>query len=92
MTRYEASEVFAHTSFLDGANATYLAELYALYEADPASVSEDWRNFFANLGDEAKIVIADAEGPSWGAWNRGRSWTDAAAAPPAAIAPAGALT
>ena len=92
MTRYEASEVFAHTSFLDGANATYLAELYALYEADPASVSEDWRNFFANLGDEAKNVIADAEGPSWGAWNRGRSWTDAAAALPAAIAPAGALT
>ena len=92
MTRYEASEVFAHTSFLDGANATYLAELYALYEADPASVSEDWRNFFANLGDEAKIVIADAEGPSWGAWNRGRSWTDAAASLPAAIAPAGALT
>ena len=92
MTRYEASEVFAHTSFLDGANATYLAELYALYEADPASVSEDWRNFFANLGDEAKNVIADAEGPSWGAWNRGPSWTDAAAALPAAIAPAGALT
>ena len=92
MTRYEASEVFAHTSFLDGANATYLAELYALYEADPDSVSEDWRNFFANLGDEAKHVIADAEGPSWGAWNRGPSWTDAAAALPAAIAPAGALT
>ncbi len=92
MTRYEASEVFAHTSFLDGANATYLAGLYALYEADPDSVSEDWRNFFANLGDEAKHIIADAEGPSWGAWNRGPSWTDAAAALPAAIAPAGALT
>ena len=90
MTRYEASAVFAHTSFLDGANATYLAELYALYEADPASVSEDWRNFFANLGDEAKNAIADAEGPSWGAWNRGPSWTDAAAALP--VATAGALT
>ncbi|ODS00547.1 2-oxoglutarate dehydrogenase subunit E1 [Methyloceanibacter methanicus] len=92
MTRYEASEVFANTSFLDGANATYLAELYALYEADPSSVSEDWRNFFANLGDDAKNVIADAEGPSWGAWNRAPSWKNGAAALPVATAPAGALT
>ncbi|MEM7397487.1 MAG: 2-oxoglutarate dehydrogenase E1 component [Pseudomonadota bacterium] len=92
MTRYEASELFAHTSFLDGANATYLAELYALYQADPSSVSEDWRRFFANLGDEAKNVIADAEGPSWGAWNRGPSWKDAAASATPAVAPSGALT
>ena len=92
MTRYEASEVFANTSFLDGANATYLAELYALYEADPSSVSEDWRNFFANLGDDAKNVIADAEGPSWGAWNRAPSWKSGAAPLPVATAPAGALT
>ena len=29
MTRYELNEVFARTSFLQGANATYLAEIYA---------------------------------------------------------------
>ena len=92
MTRYEGNEVFAHTSFLDGANATYLAELYALYNADPASVSEDWRSFFANLGDDAKNVIANAKGPSWGAWNRAPSWKVGAAALPVAFAPPGALT
>ena len=92
MTRYEGNEVFAHTSFLDGANATYLAELYALYNLDPSSVSEDWRSFFANLGDDAKNVIANAEGPSWGAWNRAPSWKVGAAALPVAFAPPGALT
>ncbi|HML93214.1 2-oxoglutarate dehydrogenase E1 component [Methyloceanibacter sp.] len=92
MTRYEGNEVFAHTSFLDGANATYLAELYALYQADPSSVSDDWRGFFANLGDDAKNVIANAEGPSWAAWNRAPSWKAGATALPAAFAPPGALT
>ena len=92
MTRYEANDVFAQTSFLDGANATYLAELYARYEADPASVSEDWRHFFVNLGDDAKNVIADAEGPSWGAWNRAPSWKSGTPAAATAVAPTGALT
>ena len=67
MTRHEFNEVFAHTSFLDGANATYLAELYALFEQDPASLDPEWQSFFASLGDEAADVFADARGPSWGA-------------------------
>ncbi len=92
MTRYEASDVFTLTSFLDGANATYLAELYALYKANPSSVSEDWRSFFANLGDDAANVIAEAEGPSWGSWNREPSWSRGTASPPAAVAGSDALT
>jgi 2-oxoglutarate dehydrogenase E1 component len=66
MTRHELNEVFAHTSFLDGANATYLSELYALYEADPSSLAPEWQNFFASLGDSESDVLANAEGPSWG--------------------------
>ena len=66
MTRHELNEVFAHTSFLDGANATYLSELYALYEADPSSLAPEWQNFFASLGDSEADVLANAEGPSWG--------------------------
>ena len=67
MTRHELNEVFAYTSFLDGANATYLAELYALYETDPASLAPEWQSFFASLGDDAMDVLADANGPSWSA-------------------------
>ncbi len=66
MTRHELNDVFARTSFLDGANATYLAELYARYETDPSSLDPEWQSFFASLGDDAADVFADARGPSWG--------------------------
>jgi len=66
MTRHELNDVFARTSFLDGANATYLAELYARYETDPSSLDPEWQGFFASLGDDAADVFADARGPSWG--------------------------
>jgi 2-oxoglutarate dehydrogenase E1 component len=65
MTRHELNEVFARTSFLQGANATYLAELHARYEEDPASVDADWRAFFASLEDNKESVLAEARGPSW---------------------------
>ena len=82
MTRHELNEVFARTSFLDGANATYLAALYARYETDPGSLDPEWQSFFASLGDDASAVLADAAGPSW---------APQAPAQPAA-GPAGALT
>jgi 2-oxoglutarate dehydrogenase E1 component len=65
MTRHELNEVFARTSFLQGANATYLAELHARYEQNPASVDADWRAFFASLEDNKESVLAEARGPSW---------------------------
>src|SRR5215510_2273460 len=65
MTRHELNEVFARTSFLQGANATHLAELHARYEEDPASVDSDWRAFFASLEDNKESVLAEARGPSW---------------------------
>jgi 2-oxoglutarate dehydrogenase E1 component len=82
MTRHELNDVFLRTSFLDGANATYLAELYARYEADPTSLGPEWQSFFASLGDEASDVLADARGPSWGS---------AEAALPVPAAPRGSL-
>ncbi|MEZ5873550.1 MAG: 2-oxoglutarate dehydrogenase E1 component [Hyphomicrobiales bacterium] len=84
MTRHELNDVFAQTSFLQGANATYLAELYALYETDPNALDAEWRSFFASLGDEAGDVIANARGPSWGR-------SDIAALP-APTLPPGSLT
>jgi 2-oxoglutarate dehydrogenase E1 component len=65
MTRHELNEVFASTSFLQGANATYLVELYARFEQDPDSLDPAWRAFFASLNDAKTDVLADARGPSW---------------------------
>ncbi|MFA6206807.1 MAG: hypothetical protein WC689_11395, partial [Methylocystis sp.] len=62
--RSPQNDFLASTSFLQGANAGYLEGLLAAYEADPSSVSADWRNFFAEMGvrPQEKAV---ADGPSW---------------------------
>jgi 2-oxoglutarate dehydrogenase E1 component len=65
MTRHELNDVFLRTSFLQGANAAYLAELHARYEQDPASLDPEWRAFFASLDDNKQDVLAEARGPSW---------------------------
>ena len=37
------------TSFLFGANAPFIEELYARYQGDPNAVDGDWRTFFEAL-------------------------------------------
>jgi 2-oxoglutarate dehydrogenase E1 component len=54
------------TSFLTGQNAEYIAELYARYIEDPASVDQSWQNFFAELSDEPEAVEKELKGPGWG--------------------------
>ncbi|MEQ8396402.1 2-oxoglutarate dehydrogenase E1 component [Thalassobaculum sp.] len=52
-------------TFLNGANAPFMAELYARYLAKPTSVDESWRSYFDQLQDEAGAAAHDADGPSW---------------------------
>ena len=61
MTRQEQNEAFLRTSFLYGANAPYIEELYARFRADPDSVDESWRSFFARLPSAPDAP----EAPSW---------------------------
>jgi 2-oxoglutarate dehydrogenase E1 component len=65
MARQDLNELFARTSFLHGANAAYIEDLYAKYQDNPASVGEQWRAFFADLKDAPEAVRAEATGPSW---------------------------
>ena len=65
MSRQDANANFALTSFLDGANATYIDDLYARYEKDPSSVDPDWVDFFKSLKDQPSDVAKNAQGPSW---------------------------
>jgi 2-oxoglutarate dehydrogenase E1 component len=50
------------TSFLYGANAAFIEDLYDRYADDPNSVDESWRNLFASLGKGANGVSV----PGWG--------------------------
>jgi 2-oxoglutarate dehydrogenase E1 component len=54
------------TTFLNGANATFIAELYSRYLETPSSVDESWRSFFAELGEDGSQVLRELEGPPWG--------------------------
>src|SRR3978361_1480592 len=66
MSRQDANAAFALSSFLQGTNATYIDELSARYEQDPASVDTDWQEFFKSLKDQPADAQKNAEGPSWG--------------------------
>ncbi len=66
MSRQDANAAFALSSFLQGTNATYIDDIYARYEKDPASVDAEWQEFFKSLKDSSADVRKNAEGPSWG--------------------------
>ena len=65
MSRQDANAAFALSSFLYGANAAYIDDIYALYEKDPGSVDPEWQEFFGSLKDKPADVQKNAEGPSW---------------------------
>ncbi len=65
MSRQDANAAFALTSFLYGGNAAYIEDLYARYEADPASVDAQWQSFFQSLKDDPASVTKSAKGASW---------------------------
>jgi len=66
MSRQDANAAFALSSFLQGTNATYIDEIYARFEKDPALVDTEWQEFFKSLKDSPADVQKNAEGPSWG--------------------------
>jgi len=65
MSRQDANAAFARSSFLYGSNATYIEDIYARYEKDPATVDKEWQEFFGSLRDQPADVAKNAVGPSW---------------------------
>jgi 2-oxoglutarate dehydrogenase E1 component len=53
------------TTFLTGANAGFIAELYTRFLEDPHSVDESWRRFFSDLSDDLPAMLTEIRGPSW---------------------------
>ncbi|MCK8784232.1 2-oxoglutarate dehydrogenase E1 component [Roseomonas sp. NAR14] len=52
-------------SVMTGANATYLADLYAKWVENPGSVDPSFAELFEVLNDDARAVLTDAMGASW---------------------------
>jgi len=70
-------------TILSGANAIYVSELYARFATDPSSVDASWAEFFGQMGDDGRAVLAELKGPPWG---RDGAKVIGAAAPDAAPA------
>ncbi len=60
-----ANQALAETSFLSGANATFVEEMAARYMADPGAVDPSWRAYFEQAPESPQAVRAAVEGPSW---------------------------
>ncbi|MGG5820758.1 2-oxoglutarate dehydrogenase E1 component [Falsiroseomonas sp. HW251] len=63
-------------SVMSGANAAFLADLYARWAENPGSVDPSFAELFAALNDEARAVLEDATGASWAPRSRGRFGPD----------------
>jgi 2-oxoglutarate dehydrogenase E1 component len=50
---------------MNGANAQFIAQLYAKWVSAPDSVDPDFAALFAALDDDTKSVLLDATGASW---------------------------
>jgi 2-oxoglutarate dehydrogenase E1 component len=59
------NQVLTETSFLYGANAAFVEDLYARWSENPGSVDASWAGFFATLHDQAEEVRKAASKPSW---------------------------
>ncbi|MBV9813135.1 MAG: 2-oxoglutarate dehydrogenase E1 component, partial [Acetobacteraceae bacterium] len=49
----------------NGANASFLADLYARWVADPGAVDPGFADLFEALNDESRAILTDATGASW---------------------------
>src|SRR4051812_32002131 len=60
-----SNDILQATSFLSGTNAQFIEGLYAQYLADPSSVDEGWRAYFAELGEAGLTPTQLGRGPAW---------------------------
>ncbi|MBC7142699.1 MAG: 2-oxoglutarate dehydrogenase E1 component [Rhodobacteraceae bacterium] len=65
MTEQKPNDQFHASSFLQGANAEYVEQLYARFANDPGAVDATWAAFFRSLGDTETDVRREAQGASW---------------------------
>jgi 2-oxoglutarate dehydrogenase E1 component len=56
---------------MNGANAAFLADLYARWAEKPDSVDASFAELFSALNDDARAVLTDASGASWAPRPRG---------------------
>ena len=66
MTKSSINDIFDKTSFLHGANAVYIEQMFERFQNNPADIPDDWRTFFSgitdNLNQPRRINVVKAIG------------------------------
>ncbi|HMM08905.1 MAG TPA: 2-oxoglutarate dehydrogenase E1 component [Paracoccus solventivorans] len=65
MNDQSPNAAFRDSSFLQGANAAWVEQLYGQWANDPAAVDQAWDEYFRSLGDDLSSVTREAQGASW---------------------------
>jgi 2-oxoglutarate dehydrogenase E1 component len=60
-----SNDILDATSFLSGTNAAFIEVLYAQYLADPGSLDQGWRDYFAGLNEAGLSPTQLGRGPAW---------------------------
>src|SRR5580693_3500191 len=60
-----SNDILDATSFLSGTNAAFIEGLYAQYLADPGSLDQGWRDYFAGLNEAGLTPTQLGRGPAW---------------------------
>jgi 2-oxoglutarate dehydrogenase E1 component len=53
------------STFLSGANAEYIANLYKEYLHNPSGIDAGWKKFFGDLNDAESALLREISGASW---------------------------
>lgn len=65
MNDQSPNSAFRDSSFLQGANAAYVEQLYGQWAKDPAAVDQAWDEYFRSLGEGQAAAARGAQGASW---------------------------
>ena len=52
-------------TFIFSSNSTFIQEIYREYLQNPQTVSAEWQEYFANVGDDFNDLVSDFDGASW---------------------------
>ena len=56
---------YKKTSFLNKSNSAFIEQMYLKFIHKDSDLSESWKSYFLNIGEEIDLVVKEINGPSW---------------------------
>ena len=56
---------YKKTSFLSKSNSAFIEQMYLKFINRDSDLSESWKKYFIEIGEELEVVAKEINGPSW---------------------------